>query len=121
MVISKKRALICLRNLDTMANQTTKGKKPEYKYRLIDIVQNELPKALSRGEVLLAHLEASGISKDQYYADRKIPYGSKTSIPSDRLFAYAQVFDCSAESLLNQRVKAASIRSKKLSIKTRLA
>lgn len=89
-----------------------KKQKPSRKYGIIDQV-NMLDRKITISD-LLAHLSKQGISRDEFYADRNIAYGSDKSIPSDRLFKYAQVFDCSVEDLLNEDIKATSIRQQRL-------
>lgn len=82
--------------------------KPKYKYAL-----NEQVAALPRSQTiedLVKHLEDSGISRNEFYNDRKIQFGSQKSIPADRLLIYAQVFSCALEDLLNQQVKAKAFR-----------
>lgn len=81
--------------------------KPSYKYRL-----NEMVTYLIIGEVI-DHLAKHDISRSEFYADRKIPFGSKTSIPADRLQKYAIIFDASISDLQNEKVKATSIHSLK--------
>ena len=93
--------------------------KPKYKYSLNEQV-GALPRTTVIGDVV-KHLEAYGISRNEFYADRKIPFGAKSSIPSDRLFIYARVFDCNVEDLLNHDIpQAESIRQKRLKVKTSL-
>lgn len=92
--------------------------KPKFKYALNEQV-GSLPRHMEIND-LISHLEANGISRNEFYADRKIPYGSDSSIPSDRLFIYAQVFDCPVGDLLNHSVKAESIRQKNLKLKSGL-
>jgi hypothetical protein len=84
--------------------------KPIYKYGINEQV-SMLDRKIKVGD-LLKHLNENGISRTEFYADRNIPYGSEKSIPSDRLFKYSQVFDCSVEELLNEEIKATSIRNR---------
>ena len=90
---------------------------PKHKYALNEQV-NSLPRSNSINE-LIAHLEDAGISRNEFYADRNIEYGSEKSIPSDRLLIYAKVFDCSLDDLLNQEVKAKSFRQHVQKVKTK--
>lgn len=83
-------------------------RKPEKKYNIDQQLQ-----LLSRGittMMIIDHLKKFGVSRDDFYSDRRIPYGSAKSISADRLQIYAQVFDCTIEDLQNQPVKAKSIR-----------
>lgn len=92
--------------------------KPKYKYTLEDQL-NALPRGMSIGEVE-KHLKQYGIGRDAFYNDRRIVYGSESSIPSDRLFIYSKVFDVPLADLLNHEIKAKSIREKNLKLKTGL-
>jgi len=98
---------------------TRKKLTPKHKYALNEQV-DMLPKSMKTSEVV-DHLKKYGITQDEFYRDRKIPYGSDSSIPSDRLFIYAKVFDCPVADLLNHEIKANSIRQKNLKLKTGLA
>lgn len=93
--------------------------KPKYKYALEEQL-DMLPRHMTIAEVE-EHLKKHEISRDAFYSDRRITFGSKSSIPSDRLFIYAKVFDCPVQDLLNQEIKAKSIRQKNLKLKTGLA
>jgi hypothetical protein len=84
--------------------------KPVYKYGINEQV-SLLDRKIKVGD-LLTHLADNAISRTEFYSDRNIPYGSEKSIPSDRLLKYAQVFDCSVEELLNEEIKATSIRNR---------
>ena len=83
---------------------------PKFKYALNEQL-NKLPRNTTIDDVIL-HLKKEGISRNEFYADRNIPFGSESSIPSDRLFIYADVFDCPLADLMNQPIKAKSIREK---------
>ena len=54
-------------------------------------------------------LQKVGISKSTFSRDLKIKATDKTSIPSDRLDAYAIIFGCTANELKNYEVKGKSI------------
>jgi hypothetical protein len=82
--------------------------KPKYKYNLNHQI-GLLPKNVPIGKIV-EHLLNSNITKDEFYRDRAIPFGSPKSISHDRLMVYAQVFECSIEDLTNQHIKAKSIR-----------
>jgi hypothetical protein len=90
--------------------------RPKYKYTLEDQL-HMLPRNLTVKAVEL-HLKEFGITRDSFYDDRRILFGSDFSIPSDRLFIYAKVFDCPIQDLLNQEVNATSIRQKNVKLKT---
>lgn len=92
---------------------------PKYKYALNEQI-SMLPKSMKTAEVV-EHLKENKVTYDEFYRDRKIPYGSESSIPSDRLFIYAKVFDCPVADLLNHEIKAKSIRQKNLKLKTGLS
>lgn len=81
---------------------------PTYKYKINDQI-GQLPREISIND-LVAHIGKHGISRDEFYRDRAIKFGSDKSIPSDRLMIYAKVFDCSTEELMNHEVNAKSIR-----------
>lgn len=84
--------------------------KLEFKYK-INYQVSQLPRELAIGDIV-SLLEKYGISKDQFYRDRKILIKSSTSITTDRLMIYAKIFDCSINELLNTQVQnVKSIRS----------
>ncbi len=87
----------------------TVDRNPSKKYN-IEQQLDLLSRAISI-EVVVEHLKKFGVSRDDFYRDRRIPYGSAKSISADRLQIYAQVFDCTIEDLQNQPVKAKSIRA----------
>ena len=93
--------------------------KPKYKYAINEQL-GMLPRNMTIADVT-DHLKKNGITRDSFYRDREILYGAESSIPSDRLFIYAKVFDCPVQDLLNQEIKAKSIRQKNLKLKTGLA
>lgn len=82
---------------------------PKFKYTLEEQI-SALPRSMSIMDVV-KHLEKDKISRNEFYADRAIPFGSAKSIPSDRLFIYSKVFECPVEDLMNHSIKATSIRS----------
>lgn len=82
--------------------------KPSKKYN-IEQQLGLIPRSVTI-ETVIKYLESFGVTRDDFYRDRRIPYGSSKSISADRLQIYAQVFDCSIEDLQNQPVKARSIR-----------
>lgn len=90
---------------------------PKYKYAINEQVDS-LPRTMSIND-LLKHLEVSGISRNEFYADRNILFGSEKSIPSDRLLKYIKVFDCTIDDLLNEQVKAKSIRQQTIKSKSK--
>jgi len=90
---------------------------PKHKYSINKQVDS-LPRTMTIND-LVKHLELAGISRNEFYSDRNIAYGSNKSIPSDRLFIYAKVFDCLIDELLNQEVKAKSIREQRIKSKTK--
>jgi hypothetical protein len=92
--------------------------KPKFKYALNDQVAS-LDRRITVND-LLAHM-ADKVSRNEWYDDCKIPYGSSKSIPSDRLIIYSKVFDCPLTDLLNEEIKATSIRERNLKLKTRLS
>jgi len=99
---------------------TGKKAKSKYKYALNDEL-DKLPRHTTINDILI-HLKKYGITKDKFYWDREIPFDSLSSIPEDRLFIYADVFDCEVSDLRNNPVKAKSIREKvHTKIKTRLS
>lgn len=58
-----------------------------------------LPREVAISDIIdILHKE--GISQDSFYRDRNITLGSDQSIPSDRLFIYADLFECSVSDLL---------------------
>jgi len=83
--------------------------QPAKKYN-IDRQIKQLPREISVASIV-KHLEQFNVSYDDFYRDRRIPFGSSKSIPSDRLMIYAQVFECSISELINNQVKATSIRA----------
>lgn len=50
-------------------------------------------------------LEKEGISRDTFYRDRNLNPKSETSIPTDRLQKYANLFECSLDDLITTQVK----------------
>lgn len=90
----------------------------KFKYALNEQV-GMLPRNMNINQ-LIDHLARHGISRNEFYADRKIPFGSESSIPSDRLFIYASVFDVPVTDLLNQQINASSIRQKNIKLKSGL-
>lgn len=82
--------------------------KPKYKYAINDQV-NGLPRDM-RIDQVIEHLATFGVTRNNFYWDREIPYGSEKSMSADRLLIYCKVFDCSIDDLLNHEVKATSIR-----------
>lgn len=98
-----------------------KKTKPAYKFKYaINEQIGMLPRNMTINE-LIDYLEKVGINRNAFYRDRDIRFGSESSIPSDRLFIYAKVFDCPVDDLINQPVKAKSIRQQNLKVKTKLA
>lgn len=93
-----------------------KKTKPKYKYAL-NAELAKLPRSTSINDVI-KHLAKYGITRDEFYRDREIAFGSDSSIPSDRLFIYAQVLDCMVDDLMNQQPKAQSIRQTNSRTKT---
>lgn len=89
--------------------------KPIYKYTINEQLSH-LPRSVKTMDVI-AHLSDNGITRNEFYADREIPFGSDKSIPADRLQKYAIVFDVTIDELQNQPVKATSIRSQFMSKK----
>jgi len=81
---------------------------PKWKYGINKQVDS-LPRTITIRH-LLAHLEDYGISRNEFYADRNIPFGSDKSIPADRLMIYLRVFDCAFADLINLPPAAKSIR-----------
>lgn len=80
---------------------------PRFKYALNQQI-GLLPHKRDLIGQLIQHLQNEGISRNEFYSDRAIPFNSPKSIPSDRLLKYASVFDCSIDDLINQPVKAKS-------------
>lgn len=91
-----------------MAKAAGSNARPEFKYNF-DYQLKLLPRGV-KIENVIEHLVKLNINRDVFYRDRKIPFGSAKSIPSDRLMIYAQVFDCSHEDLMNHKITAPSIR-----------
>jgi hypothetical protein len=83
--------------------------KPKFKYNLNHQIGRLQYKA-NLIQQLVDHLAPYGITRNEFYSDRKIPLGSKKSITSDRLMIYAQVFECTIDQLVNEPIKAKSIR-----------
>ena len=83
--------------------------KPNYKYAINDQMAL-LPRSWKVKDVI-THLEKEGITRNEFYADRDIPFGSEKSISSDRLLIYTQVFECSIEDLMNHTIDAKPIRA----------
>lgn len=103
-----------------------KQRRAHYKYGIIEQI-SQLPRKMKIQEVI-DHLATEGISRDEFYADRRIPSGSSKSIPSDRLIKYAQIFGCTIDDLLLDKVFAKSIRTARIAkadnvlrIKTKLS
>lgn len=80
-----------------------------YKYAINDNI-GKLPRTMKMTEVI-SHLSKNGITRDEFYRDRDIPFDSDKSIPADRLQKYAIVFDTTIEELQNHEVKATSLRT----------
>lgn len=93
-----------------------KKKNPVYKYAINEQL-DMLPRTMKTKEVL-EHLKQFGITRNEFYADRNIAWGSEKAIPSDRLIKYAKVFDCTLEELMNELPVATSIRQSKLGAKS---
>jgi hypothetical protein len=96
-----------------------KKQKSPYKYAINDQL-NMLPRTMKTNDVV-EHLKTFGISRNEFYSDRKIAWGSKKSISADRLIIYAKVFDCTTDELVLDKVKATSIRQSKLNLKNALS
>jgi hypothetical protein len=84
-----------------------------HKYKLIELI-NSVPHSISKAEIVDQIIELGTanelpISKSEIYADRSIPYGSKKSIPNDRMMLYEIFFSCTREDILNHTVKGKSI------------
>jgi hypothetical protein len=77
-----------------------------FKYRIQEIIDNELPKSISKLSTLeKLLLDEHGISQNEFYRDRTALVKSEFSIPGDRLMVYAKLFDCSIEELMNRTIK----------------
>lgn len=83
--------------------------KPKFKYSINHQI-GLLPHKRDLIQQIIDHLAKHGITRTEFYADRRILLDSKKSIPSDRLMIYAQVFECKTEDLVNHQVNAKSIR-----------
>lgn len=83
---------------------------PRFKYGINHQI-GLLPHKRDLIQQLISHLAKEGISRNEFYTDRAIPMGSTKSIPADRLLKYAQVFDCTIDDLLNDKVSAKSFLS----------
>lgn len=84
-------------------------REPSKKYNIEKQI-GLIPREMSVADII-KHLDGSGVSRDQFYRDRRIKFGSVKSIPSDRLLVYCKVFECTVDDLVNHDVNAASIRS----------
>lgn len=82
--------------------------RPKYKYAINEQI-NGLPRTYKINQ-LIQHLADQGITRNEFYSDREIPYNSEKSISADRLLIYCKVFDCSIDDLINHEVKATSLR-----------
>lgn len=83
--------------------------KPSFKYNINQQI-GLLPFKKNLIQEVIEHLAKYGITRNEFYADRAIPFGSEKSISSDRLMIYAKVFDCTTEDLVNHEINARSIR-----------
>lgn len=83
------------------------ARKMEKKYKIQEQVE-KLPRFVTMAH-LLKELERHGITSSTFYRDRDISKTSPTSIPSDRLDAYAVVFGCTIEDLKNYTITGKSI------------
>lgn len=83
--------------------------KPSYKYNINQQI-GLLPFKKNLIDQLITHLAKHDVTRNEFYADRSIPFGSDKSIPHDRLYIYATVFDCTVDDLVNHEVKATSFR-----------
>lgn len=83
--------------------------RPSYKYNINHQI-GLLPFKRNLIQQIIDHLAKSGITRNEFYSDRAIPFGSDKSIPSDRLMIYAKVFECAIQDLVNHKVNADSIR-----------
>lgn len=90
--------------------------KPQFKYSINEQL-TMLPRQFKISDVL-AHLSKSGITRNEFYRDRAIKFGSSQSIPSDRLKAYSHMFDCADEDLMNYSIKTRSLRDSINPVKT---
>ena len=91
-------------NLETIntKKQGNKQSKIKYKYRIGELIQRKPYEKNLIGKIVI-ELEKNGISQEQFYRYRKIPSTSKSSMPSDALFIFAKVFDCSIDDLVDQK------------------
>jgi hypothetical protein len=81
---------------------------PRYKYNLEKLL-GDLPRTITIGQ-LVKHLKAAGIPQHTFYRHRALLIDAKSSISTDHLMIYAQVFDCYPEDIVNNKVEAKSIR-----------
>lgn len=79
----------------------------KFKYNIKEMAE-KLPRHITT-EILVKELVRNGVSRDAFYRDQKIAFGSDQSIPLDRMDAYATVFGCTIEELKNYKPKGKSI------------
>ncbi len=90
----------------------TGSKKPTITFKFnIDERRGMLPQSITTQD-LLDYLDVNGISRDEYYYDRKIQTGSDKSPTVDRLLIYSKVFGCSLDDLINYKIDVKSIYDK---------
>lgn len=112
--VSRKKSNITSEQKDHLSLKRTKKGKPTFKYKLKEIIENELPKSMKMSTIEKILLEQHGITQNEFYRDRNAPFNSNYSIPGDRLLVYSQMFDVSIEGLMNHTVKITPIVNREI-------
>lgn len=85
--------------------------KGKYKYNINHYI-SLLPREVTIADIV-SIMEKEGISQDSFYRDRNIAFGSDQSIPADRFFIYADLFECTLGNMLaGDRKPIPSIRAR---------
>jgi hypothetical protein len=82
--------------------------KSKFKYNINHYI-SLLPREISIGNIEEVLLKSHGITRDAFYRDRNILISEPSSIPTDRLDAYAILFGCSTDELKNYKPKGKSL------------
>jgi len=82
--------------------------KSKFKYNINHSI-SLLPRDISIGDVEEVLLKNYSITRDAFYRDRNLLIGDSSSIPTDRLDAYAILFGCTTDDLKNYKLKGKSL------------
>lgn len=83
------------------------------KYKIAELIE-QLPKGITLAQIEEILQNEHKINRTTFYRDRCISLKSSTSIASDRLDVYAQLFSVSPEDLKNYKVTTKSLKDRNL-------